>query len=324
MLHYRGFWMTEKIGLTLRKNGIHSFRQGLVYFNKYKESKEILDLRDSILFLHNGIELLLKEILHCQNELLIFEKLEKAGQKKLLALKKEINIFELAETPYTARYLTVIKRINDMEKEGLNEKLLGHLESLNRYRNQIQHYAIKFTPAKISDLLEELIPLFSEYVILKIPEIKKEILDIKKQSIKTLESNLEINAMLNFINLMPDYLNLLKDKKIPSNLMNSQNEVLLPNFTEILKEYKIPDTNYRIDMFCIAENSSWIIEVKGVKLVYDSSIIAQLNYYKKLSNASNIWLIVLGEIKPRIRQEAMNNNIYLSDINGWRMILDLL
>ena len=316
--------MAEKIGLTLRKNGIHSFKQGLFYFDKYKESEEIFDLRDSILFLHNGIELLLKEVLHCQNELLIFEKLEDAAQQKLLAIRKEINIFELDKTPFTARYLTVLNRINKMEKHCLNEKLLGHLESLNRYRNQIQHYAIKFTPAKITDLLEELIPLFSKYLILQIPEIKNEILDIKKQSNKTLESKIKIEDMLSFIQSFPHFLNLLKAKKIPGNLMNSQKEILFPDFTEIYVEYKIPETNYRIDVFCIAENSTWVIEVKGTKLIYDSSIIAQLNYYKKLSNASNIWLIVLGEIKEKIKHEALKENIYVSDFNDWSKILDIL
>ena len=55
--------MTKKITLTLKENGYHSLEKGLTVFKDFEQSEDAFLLKEAIMFLHHGIELLMKQAL---------------------------------------------------------------------------------------------------------------------------------------------------------------------------------------------------------------------------------------------------------------------
>ncbi|MGB3587122.1 MAG: hypothetical protein WBA23_11310, partial [Tunicatimonas sp.] len=67
--------MKKKLKISLEANGIHSFNRGLNTFSDYEQGdkKDDFLLKESIMFLHHGIELLMKQMLvNTADESLIF------------------------------------------------------------------------------------------------------------------------------------------------------------------------------------------------------------------------------------------------------------
>lgn len=77
--------MQQKIRISLKENGIHSFNKGLSDFAEYEKDNKQDDfkLKEAILFIHHGIELLLKQVLvDTGGEYLIFADLKQETIKK--------------------------------------------------------------------------------------------------------------------------------------------------------------------------------------------------------------------------------------------------
>ena len=79
--------------ITLRQNGIHSFKRGLETLQKYEKGKgtDKFLLKESIMFIHHGIELLLKEILVTKgNEHLIYSDISESTLKKVIQANQKL------------------------------------------------------------------------------------------------------------------------------------------------------------------------------------------------------------------------------------------
>lgn len=140
------------------ENGIHSFNKGIETLQEYENNanqNELL-LKESIIFLHHGIELLLKQILinKC-GEYLIFSDLRENTVKKIIQSKeKDISVFSISNPPRTITFLEAIERIRAFVDELQLDKELGdNLKLLNTLRNNIEHYGIDEEILKIEDLL---------------------------------------------------------------------------------------------------------------------------------------------------------------------------
>lgn len=215
--------------ITLKENGIHSLNKGLELFRKYNTSniKNQFDLRDSILFIHNGIELLLKEILVNQvGEHIIFSKLDDSLFKKISHSKKEnISIFDINNPPNTITFLQAIQRINALvEERKLDESLEESFEKLNSYRNNLQHYGINKTldeiitilspiNIKISDFLNGYGIELGEDIVTLLSEIESELI---RESLKlrgsTFYKNLKIEGGILIINYFLTFDEYIKGK----------------------------------------------------------------------------------------------------------------
>lgn len=150
--------MKEKFKISLLENGIHSFNNGLDKLLRYKKEEGIDDfqLKESIMFLHHGIELLFKEILIRKGgEYLIFEDIKSDTVKKIIKAKKEgVSVFNLDKPIHTATYLDVIQRVQAfVDNPVLEESLETRLIELNKLRNHLEHYGIDIEKSKVLDNL---------------------------------------------------------------------------------------------------------------------------------------------------------------------------
>ncbi len=126
-------------------------------------------LKDAIMFLHHGIELLMKEILVCHSPYLIFEELKDLPRKQKLADKQGISIFSIDKPPRTVTYEVACERVEAFIKSAeLNDKLLGNLEELNRLRNKLEHHEIEADRQEVEELLlaihDPLLRLFEAHI----------------------------------------------------------------------------------------------------------------------------------------------------------------
>ncbi|WP_179354378.1 hypothetical protein [Winogradskyella vidalii] len=172
--------------ITLRQNGIHSFKRGLETLQKYEKGKgtDKFLLKESIMFIHHGIELLLKEILVTKgNEHLIYSDISESTLKKVIQAKKsKVSVFDLPKSPKTATYLEVIMRVQALvDNVEITEKLETKLIELNTFRNNIEHYGIQSKLTTIENLLIGLKKPLTEFLTKYIPEIETELAENWKE-----------------------------------------------------------------------------------------------------------------------------------------------
>src|SRR5436190_18867553 len=112
--------------------------RGLECYREYDRTSNQMLLKEAIMFLHHGIELLMKEMLVQHNQYLIFEDLKDLPRKQKEANEKGIGIFLIKNPPKSVTYDVAIKRVEAfINPPQLDENLMDNLESLNRLRNQL-------------------------------------------------------------------------------------------------------------------------------------------------------------------------------------------
>lgn len=150
--------MKEKFKISLLNNGIHSFSRGLDELITYEKDseKDNFKLKEAIIFLHHGIELLLKQVLiDNKGEYLIFDNINSETVKKIIEAKnKNISVFNLKKPVHTASYLDVIQRIKAfIDSPDLDESIETRLIELNAFRNNLEHYGIDIDKSKVENLI---------------------------------------------------------------------------------------------------------------------------------------------------------------------------
>ena len=87
---------------------------------------------ERLLFLHHGIELLMKEVLIRHSQFLIFEDLKDASRKQKQANARGVGIFLLDKPPRTVTYDEAIARVAAfIGPDDLTDDLLDKLMKLN-------------------------------------------------------------------------------------------------------------------------------------------------------------------------------------------------
>ena len=144
-----------KFDISLRENGEHSFKRSLESYQAYENSRDLMFLKDTIMFLHQSIELLMKEMLVGHSPYLIFEELKDIPRKQIEAKKQGIGIFFIEKPPRSVTYEVAIDRVEAfLNPIELDENLKQNLDRLNRLRNQLEHYAIKADREEVVQILE--------------------------------------------------------------------------------------------------------------------------------------------------------------------------
>nr|MDO8080348.1 hypothetical protein [Candidatus Freyarchaeota archaeon] len=312
---------SDKFSISLFENGLHSLWRGIEIYDKYTKTNDNMLLKEAIMFLHHGVELLMKEILVRHSPYLIFEDLRKATKKQKEADKSGIGIFFLPSPPRTVAYEEAINRVDAFIKpQKLEEKLLTNLIQLNLFRNQLEHYAIEVDKDEITQLLAELRNPLLDFFEAQIGGIKQRqpfevihvwnaIEDSAKELAKKHERlEEEVFALVNRFN----------GQKVPGHVMNFDDKITLPKFNRILREYSFPELGFRADIFSEGENLRWIIEVKtGPKI--DDAKLHKLAHYAKQLNAK-VWLVASTEIPTKILTEAKKLGILVTGAKEWREV----
>ncbi|WP_114766425.1 hypothetical protein [Vibrio rhodolitus] len=183
----------SSLNIGLLDNGSHSLKRGYEIWKEWETTKDPWLLKESIIWAHHGIELLLKQLLVQSNELLIFQN-EKKAAERFESLKKRrgmenatiLSLFDYDDGVMSVGFKDVVKRTNIiLNVAELSEKapLRILIDDLTRYRNKIVHFSVDLDVIKVStllfDILDPLLTLLSKKVLndtfrkVTIPEIIK-------------------------------------------------------------------------------------------------------------------------------------------------------
>lgn len=172
---------------TLLDNGIDSLKKtqdSIIRFNELHRPNSYHLLKDAIIYLNHGIEILLKYILSNRNESLIFKDI-----RLYMKAKEQIRHLPIKEKGF-GTYLEKNKpTVFDVPKDKLQNKILetitlkeaverieflcdieitkefgDSIYLINKYRNDITHHSIKLTSEEEDKLIKELRILYVNIV----------------------------------------------------------------------------------------------------------------------------------------------------------------
>ncbi len=161
--------------ITLLQNGVHSLERGFQRFDEYLREDDDFLLKEAIMFIHHGIELLLKQLLAQANEFLIFSDLRQVVRKQQQAKKQGLHLLDLEDPPHTVTYLDAIERVDAfLDVPEFDARLQKALRELNRWRNMLEHYAIEADREAILRILADIrVPLLAVFKA-HIPDFEQE------------------------------------------------------------------------------------------------------------------------------------------------------
>ncbi|MPY26943.1 hypothetical protein [Shewanella sp. YLB-07] len=153
--------------ISLIENGVDSLKKGFESLKKYEEmhfidrsgEERFYTLKDAILSINHGIEILFKQVLINHNELLVFSDIDKSLKSAFREKrqKKLSSIFETEKSPHTVTMQEAIDRLSSFCGIVLDKKMLSKISQLEKYRNQITHSAIFIKEEDVSDTFNGLI-----------------------------------------------------------------------------------------------------------------------------------------------------------------------
>jgi hypothetical protein len=316
------FMPKDQFKISLRENGEHSFKKSLESYNQYDKTKDQMLLKDTIMFLHHGIELLMKEMLVRHSLYLIFEDLKELPKKQKEANKKGVSIFNIDSPPKSVAYEVAISRVDAfLNYPELDDNLRQNLERLNRFRNQLEHYAIEVDREEVVRLLEAIhkpiLVLFEKYMgpmtQLQTPQIKQtwdNISNVAKEAQRVSHEVYELMKMFN-------------GQKVPGNLLGVDGEVTLPKFDRVFEEYamEVGEDNesrsrYLFDILAETANFStgeggarWVVETK--LRAPRSDTVYQVSAFGQFSNAKP-WLVAFDKIPISTRDKAKGLKVMIT------------
>jgi hypothetical protein len=314
---------SDKLTISLRENGLHSLWRGIDSYGIYDEKHDKLVLKDAIMFLHHGVELLMKEILVAHSPFLIFEDLKDAASKQKQANDSGMGIFFLEKPPKTVTYEEAIKRVSAfIQPPELTEKLQNDLKELNRFRNQLEHYAIETDKELITQLLaalhEPLLNLFER----QLGSIRK----VQPERVNRVWREVEDKAR--FYNMAEkevfELVEQFNGQKVPGQLFNRAGEFTLPEFEKIYPNHLLSTNGiqHEFDIFCEGKEGNWVVEVKGGHIARLESV-AQI-HRRSRSVKAQAWFVTFSEVTASMREFSQENNVLLTGISELRELQKIL
>lgn len=172
---------------TLLDNGIDSLKKtqdSIIRFNELHRPNSYHLLKDAIIYLNHGIEILLKHILSSRNESLIFKdiKLYMKAKEQLKHLpskekgfgtyleKNKPTVFDIPKDKLQNKILETITlkeavdRIEFLCDIEITKEFGDSIYLINKYRNDITHHSIKLTSEEEDNLIKELRILYVNIV----------------------------------------------------------------------------------------------------------------------------------------------------------------
>lgn len=251
--------------ISLKENGLYSLGHGIRLYRRYLRTRDKMELRNAIMFLHHGVELLMKEILVSRSEYLIFEDLQDVTRKQKKADSLRTGIFLLDKPPRTVTYLDAVARVEAFVKPPeLNQKLIADLEKLNRVRNQLEHYGIEVDLDDVTKLLASLHEPLLDLFEAQIGGVKDTEPARVKKAWRAVEdrAHLEARAEEQVAALMERFAGQI----VPGSLFGRGGEMTLPVFRKVIKADRRQGffhAGCHPDLIGESEDGTWIVEVKS-------------------------------------------------------------
>lgn len=144
---------------TLLDNGADSLKgvyECLKKFdNQYSESYH--HIKDAVIFLNHGIEILFKEILSQRSNALMFTEL-KSYQEARVKMKNsgKANVFEINPKLKTVSLIEAMDRLEYLCDIEIPELLRTSIYFINKIRNQIMHFGVDLSESDVEELVKKL------------------------------------------------------------------------------------------------------------------------------------------------------------------------
>lgn len=163
-----------ELEFTLLDNGIDSLKKtqnSIVRFNELYRPNSYHLLKDAIIYLNHGIEILLKYILSSRNESLIFKdiKVYMNAKKQLKHMSPKVKgfgtyleknmptVFDVSkENLQTITLREAVDRVELLCDIEITNEFRDSIYLINKYRNDITHHSIKLTSEEEQKLIKEL------------------------------------------------------------------------------------------------------------------------------------------------------------------------
>jgi uncharacterized protein YutE (UPF0331/DUF86 family) len=155
------------VKISLLENSLDSLKKGFEHLNNYEEmhlldnkgNERFLVLKDAVLAIHHGIEILFKEALNRSNEILVFTEIDKR-LKTAFVIKRQRNLdslFEADPTLNTVTFQEAVDRVHKICGHKINESFIQKLDKLQIYRNQITHSEVSIDEIELNSVFEGLV-----------------------------------------------------------------------------------------------------------------------------------------------------------------------
>ncbi|MGM2821354.1 MULTISPECIES: hypothetical protein [Bacillus cereus group] len=154
---------------TLLDNGADSLKSA---YENLETLKNIAEggqhrLKDSVIFLNHGVELLLKYILKQRSPALMFEKIDpylKAKQSLKAKQEDKKTVFDIDQNLRTVSLLEALKRIEFLCDIEIPKKLNSTIHYVNKIRNNFMHYEVELDDKETETLVTNLQVCYEEAV----------------------------------------------------------------------------------------------------------------------------------------------------------------
>lgn len=152
---------------SLIDNGADSFKAAYNCLEKLEDLEEGIDhnLKDAVIFLNHGIEILLKLVLKEHSAALMFSDI-KAYQKAREEMKKggKTDVFEVDPHLKTVTLEEAVKRVEFLCDIEIPDQLKAAILYINKIRNKLMHYGITLEQAELEILIQRLKVCYEESV----------------------------------------------------------------------------------------------------------------------------------------------------------------
>jgi hypothetical protein len=317
----------NRFRIGLKENGLHSLWRGVESYQQYRNSPDIWLLKEAVMFLHHGTELLMKEILVQHSEYLIFEDLgQDTVKKQKQAAQKGLGIFYLPKPPRTVAYLDAIDRVEAfVNPPELDEPLLTWLRQLNQHRNQLEHYAVDADAATVARLITNLLRPLVELFEAQLGGVKQ----IEPANVsKTVD---EAQALVSEYRLVEQEVCALvqrfKGQKVPGRLFGISGEFALPDFSKggVTSNYRPAELDgAAVDVLAESEQARWVIEVKadpGRRALLWA--LSQINANSAVLDAT-AWLIAFADVPDQFKQMARDQDVLITGASEWEELKQII
>ncbi|MCL4270608.1 MAG: DEAD/DEAH box helicase family protein [Anaerolineales bacterium] len=213
---------SSNLRIGLLDNSSHSLKRGYEMWSLWRKTEDAWLLKESIIWIHHGIELSLKQLLAQTNAFLVFENVDSAIENLGKLRKKAgmenagvIDLFDNSEKIKSVGFQSLIDRVVialSIPELTKNAPLREKIDELTKFRNKVVHFSIELDIAAVSSLLSEILdPLLvmlgrevkdDNFVRNQIPEIRKIAQPVKKYG-EELRQDIVANAIEATENALP-------------------------------------------------------------------------------------------------------------------------
>jgi hypothetical protein len=161
----------HKMKISLIENGLDSLRKGYVNLERYErllsenaiDSERFSALKDSVLSIQHGVEILFKYSLTEKNEILLFTDITKL--KEAFKRRREGEIEELYEHEglHTVTFKESIERLRDICGIPMSDKFTKNLKKVEGWRNSITHSAVLLLETEVSSILMKFLSQLDDF-----------------------------------------------------------------------------------------------------------------------------------------------------------------